>query len=57
LAWRAKDDSIVINTTGITAVDTTNPQNMVRLSSAGLQVSNDGGITWTVGVSGAGIST
>ena len=57
LAWRATDDSIVINTTGITAVDTTNPQNMVRLSSAGLQISSDGGVTWTTGVSGAGIST
>ncbi len=57
LAWRATDDSVVINTTGITAVDTTNPQHMVRLSSAGLQISDDGGVTWTVGVSGAGIST
>lgn len=57
LAWRATDDSVVINATGITAVDTTNPQHMVRLSSAGLQVSDDGGVTWTVGVSGAGIST
>lgn len=57
LAWRATDDSIVINTTGVTAVDTTNPQNMVRLSSAGLQISSDGGVTWTTGVSGAGIST
>lgn len=57
LAWRATDDSVVINATGITTVDTTNPQNMVRLSSAGLQISDDGGVTWTVGVSGAGIST
>lgn len=57
LAWRATDDSVVINATGITAVDTTNPQNMVRLSSAGLQISSDGGVTWTVGVSGGGIST
>ena len=57
LAWRAKDDSIVIDTTGITAIDMSNPQYMVRLSSAGIQISNDGGVSWRVGISGEGIST
>lgn len=57
LAWTAKDDSVIINSTGITATDMSNPSNMVRLSSVGIQISNDGGFTWTTGISGEGIST
>ena len=57
LAWAATDDSVVIDNTGITVVDTSNPNQIVRLSSEGLQFSNNGGQNFFTGLNGNGIST
>lgn len=57
LAWAAKNDSVVYDTTGLTVVDTTNPAKIVRISSKGIQITEDGGEHWYLGITGSGIST
>lgn len=57
LAWAAKDDSVVYDTTGMTVVDTTDPTKIVRISSKGIQITEDGGEHWYLGITGSGIST
>lgn len=57
LAWAATNDSVVYNNTGITVTDVSNPNLVVRISSRGIQMSEDGGLNWRLGVTGSGIST
>ena len=57
LAWAAENDSVVYDTTGMTVVDTSNPNKIVRISSKGIQITEDGGEHWYVGITGSGIST
>lgn len=57
LAWAAQDDSVVYDTTGMTVVDTTDPTKIVRISSKGIQITEDGGEHWYLGITGSGIST
>lgn len=55
LAWSAKDESVVIDTTGITVVDITSPNQVVKLSTKGLFFSNDGGKNFSLSINGAGV--
>ena len=57
LAWAATDDSVTYDTTGMTVVDTTDPTKIVRISSKGIQITEDGGKNWYLGITGSGIST
>lgn len=57
LAWAAQNDSVVYDTTGMTVVDTTDPTKIVRISSKGIQITEDGGQHWYLGITGSGIST
>lgn len=57
LAWAAKNDSVVYDTTGMTVVDTSDPNKIVRISSKGIQITEDGGENWYLGITGSGIST
>ena len=57
LAWAAQNDSVVYDTTGMTVIDTTDPTKIVRISSKGIQITEDGGEHWYLGITGSGIST
>lgn len=52
----AKDQSVIWDETGITAISLSNPAEMVRIVSGGVFLSIDGGVTWTSGITGKGIS-
>jgi hypothetical protein len=41
---------------GITTISLTKPNEIVRIVSGGVFVSNDGGITWSTGITGAGMN-
>lgn len=52
-----KNNSIILNDDGLTATNLTAPNELVRLTSLGLVLSNDGGKSWKVGITGNGINT
>ena len=52
----AKDQSVIWDETGITAISLSNPAEMLRIVSGGLFLSTDGGLTWTSGITGKGIN-
>ena len=52
----AKDQSVVIDSYGITTSSPSKPDQLVRIISGGIYISNDGGQTWRTGITGAGIS-
>lgn len=52
----AKDQSVVWDDTGITTTSLSKPNEIVRLVSGGLFLSNDGGVTWNTGITGSGIN-
>ena len=52
----ASNQSVVWDEHGITTTDTTNPAEVVRLTSGGLFITEDGGETWTTGITGSGIN-
>jgi hypothetical protein len=54
---KAKDQSVVINDTGITTTCVTDPRNMVRIVDGGIFLSMDSGETWTTGISAAGVNS
>jgi photosystem II stability/assembly factor-like uncharacterized protein len=41
---------------GITTTDTTNPADIVRVTSGGIYLTEDGGRNWTTGISASGIN-
>lgn len=53
----AQNESFTIDSNGITSVDLDNPLNIVKLQSKGLFLSEDGGITWKLGIRAGGINT
>lgn len=57
LVFGAKDESVIWDNTGITVSDKSNSLKKVRLTSGGLFISIDGGVTWKNAVRGEGIST
>lgn len=52
----SRDQSVVWDETGITTTSLTKPNEIVRLVSGGLFLSNDGGTTWSTGITGSGIN-
>lgn len=57
LVYGAQNESANIDNTGITVTDITDASRMVRVTSGGVFVTNDGGETWKNAVRGDGIST
>ena len=53
----AHDQSVVWDSSGITATNLHNPSEMVRIISGGIFLSNDGGQSWKTGITGGGINT
>lgn len=52
----AKDESTVIDETGLTSTNLSDPSKVLRLVSGGLFLSKDGGLTWQTGITGSGIN-
>ena len=52
----SKNQSVVWGDEGLVATNTTNPAEIVRLVSGGLFVTDDGGETWSAGITGKGIN-
>ena len=52
----AKDQSVVWDETGITTTSLTNPNEIVRIVSGGVFLSDDGGTNWHTGMTGKGIN-
>lgn len=52
----ASDESVTWDSTGITSVNLSIPAQIIRITSGGLFVSNDGGENWSTGVTANGIN-
>lgn len=52
----ARDQSVIWDETGITTTSLSNPNEIVRIVSGGVFLSNDGGINWHTGMTGKGIN-
>lgn len=52
----AKSESVVWDESGITVSSTQNGNEIVRIVGGGIVLSNDGGKTWTTGITGSGIN-
>ena len=52
----AKDQSVVWDETGITTTSLTKPNEIVRIVSGGIFMSDDGGSSWRTGITGQGIN-
>jgi hypothetical protein len=48
----AKDQSVVWDETGITTTSLTKPNEIVRIVSGGIFMSDDGGSSWRTGITG-----
>ena len=57
LAWSSINDTVVTDNTGITVRDASDLNKIVKLTSGGLFISTDGGLTWKNAVRGDGVST
>lgn len=57
LVQSSQNETITQDSTGITLVNASNPNQVVKLTSAGLFLSQDGGVSWKAGVEGNGVST
>lgn len=56
-AFSAQNDTIIQDATGITVTDLNAPAKQVKLNSAGLFITSDGGATWRQGIRSDGIVT
>ena len=57
LIYGAQNESATIDNTGITVTDNADASRQVKITSGGVFVTNDGGITWRNAIRGDGIST
>ena len=57
LVYGAQNESVTMDNTGVTVVDNDNAAHLVKLTSGGVFVSNDGGNTWNNAIRGDGINT
>lgn len=57
LVYGAQNESATIDNTGITVSDNANGAKLVKVTSGGVFVTNDGGQTWKNAIRGDGIST
>lgn len=56
LVYGAQNDSVTMDNTGITVTSNDDAAKQVKITSGGVFVSNDGGMTWKQGVRGDGIT-
>lgn len=56
LLKNAKNQSVTWDESGITTINVMNPAEVVRITSGGIFLTNDGGNTWTTGITGNGIN-
>ena len=56
IVQNAKNQSVVWDDKGITTINTLNPAEVVRITSGGFFLSDDGGENWITGVTGKGIN-
>lgn len=54
---QSKTNSVIIDNSGIEVLNLDNYRERVRIVSGGIFVSDDGGVTWNSGITGAGINT
>lgn len=57
LVFKSQNEAIFQDSTGLTLSDTTDPSKKTKLTSGGLFISVDGGVTWKNAVRGEGVST
>lgn len=57
LIYSSQNNTIVQDATGILLVDETNPSQQTKITSNGLFISVDGGLTWKNAIRGEGIAT
>lgn len=57
LVISAQNETFIQDSTGLTLIDSSNPNNKVKITSGGIFLSTDGGATWKNGIRGTGIST
>lgn len=57
LVFSSQNETIRQDNTGITLSDTTNPNKKTKITSGGLFISVDGGVTWKNAIRGEGIAT
>lgn len=57
LVYSAQNESIISDSTGITVSDTTNPNNKTKVTSGGVFITTDAGVTWKNAIRGDGIAT
>lgn len=57
LVYSAQNESVITDSTGVTVSDSTNPNKKTKITSGGIFITTDGGITWKNAVRGEGIST
>lgn len=53
----ARDQSVVIDESGITSTSLANPNEMVRIVNGGIFMSTDGGLSWKTGLTGYGLNS
>ena len=52
----SRDQSVIWDETGITAISLNNPAEMVRIVNGGIFLTADGGVNWETGITGRGIN-
>ena len=52
----ARDQSVIWDETGITTISLTKPNEIIRIVSGGIFISNDGGATWNTGITASGMN-
>ena len=57
LVFSAQNESVLIDSTGITLTDTTDSSKKIKLTSGGIILSSDGGVTWQSGITAGGLNT
>lgn len=57
LVYSARNDAIVQDSTGITVTNASNPSQKTKVTSGGVFITTDGGITWKNAIRGEGIAT
>ena len=57
LVISAKNETVYSDGTGLTVADTTNPNNKTKMTSGGVFITSDGGVTWKSAIRSGGVST
>ncbi len=57
LVYSAKNDTVSWDSTGISVIDSANPNHQTKVTSGGVFITTDGGVTWKNAVRGEGVAT